>query len=410
MGVKGTPLTKLLRQLRIEREEFALYPQKRSRIAFPGCELEFTNDFAVLDAQVRARFPGEAEGWASLVHLVRTFDDVALDAKPLSARAVVAEHLRDPLLTDMIFCPLMYYGSAQERDMEFGQFVIMFKALYLEGFARPLEGVRVILRVLLDKFRQAGGERRMKCGVARIVEEAGRASRLILDDGTEITADHVISSIGFPETMRLCEPARDAEAAANTGRLSYAETISVFCRPPSSWGWGDDTIVFFNDSPRFHYEQAADPVDLRSGVICLPNNFAFADGADLPEGLVRVTCLANFDAWDTLSEEIYRAEKARWFEAIQRSARRFLPAVDAALVDRELVATDMFTPRTVKKFTGHLNGAIYGAPRKIRDGRTHLANLYLCGTDQGFLGIVGAMLSGISMANYHVLQGSGGGR
>ena len=68
----------------------------------------------------------------------------------------------------------------------------------------------------------------------------------------------------------------------------------------------------------------------------------------------------------------------------------------------------MFTPRTVRKFTGHLNGAIYGAPNKIKDGRTHLDNLYLAGTDQGFLGIVGAMLSGISMANLHVLQGSSG--
>jgi hypothetical protein len=44
----------------------------------------------------------------------------------------------------------------------------------------------------------------------------------------------------------------------------------------------------------------------------------------------------------------------------------------------------------------------------VRDGRTHLSNLYLCGTDQGFLGIVGAMLSGISMANYHILQGRPG--
>lgn len=69
----------------------------------------------------------------------------------------------------------------------------------------------------------------------------------------------------------------------------------------------------------------------------------------------------------------------------------------------------MFTPRTIKKFTGHFNGAIYGAPQKIRNGRTHLSNLYLCGTDQGFLGIVGAMLSGISMANYHILQGKGQG-
>ncbi|MFI5336925.1 MAG: phytoene dehydrogenase, partial [Opitutales bacterium] len=91
---------------------------------------------------------------------------------------------------------------------------------------------------------------------------------------------------------------------------------------------------------------------------------------------------------------------------IQRSARRFLPPVDEAVLAANLLTTDMFTPRTVQRFTGHLNGAIYGAPRKLRDGRTHLRNLYLCGTDQGFLGIIGAMLSGISMANYHVLQGT----
>lgn len=409
-GVKGTPLTKLLRQLRIEREEFALHPQKQSQIAFgPRGEatLRFTNDFAVLDAEVRAKFPAEAAGWERLVQLVRTYDDVSLDARPQSARAVVAQHLRDPLLTDMIFCPVMYYGSAQEHDMEFGQFVIMFKAVYLEGFARPLEGVRVIIRVLLEKFRQAGGERRMRCGVTRIIERDGRAATLVLDDGAEITADHVISSIGHPETLRLCEPAHPAEANANTGQLSYAETIAVFKQPPAHWGWGDNTIIFFNEAERFHYERAREPVDLRSGVICFPNNFAYADGANLPEGLVRVTCLASYAAWAHLPEETYRTDKRRWFDAIQRSARRFLPPVPETTLAANLVTTDMFTPRTVQKFTGHLNGAIYGAPRKVRDGRTHLKNLYLCGTDQGFLGIVGAMLSGISMANYHVLQGGG---
>ena len=49
---------------------------------------------------------------------------------------------------------------------------------------------------------------------------------------------------------------------------------------------------------------------------------------------------------------------------------------------------------------------VKGAAAKNRPGRTELANLYLCGTDQGFLGIVGAMLSGISMANYHILAKS----
>ena len=411
-GVKGTPLGKLLRQLRIDREEFALCPQKQSRIAFgPRGEtsLRFTNDFAVLDAEIAAKFPSQADGWRRLVETVRAYDDVSLDARPVSAREVVADHLTDPLLTDMIFCPLMYYGSAQERDMDFAQFVIMFKALFLEGFARPREGVRVVIRVLLEKFRAAGGERQMKCGVARIIEQQGRASRLVLENGCEITADYVISSIGYAETMRLCEPPQTVSAAQNTGTLTFVETITVTRQPPAAWGWSEDTIVFFNDSDCFEYTRAEGQVDLRSGVICLPNNFDYAGGT-LPEGIFRVTCLANYDRWAHLPEEEYQADKRRWFNEVQHSARRFLPSVDDAVLAAAQLATDMFTPRTIRKFTGHLNGAIYGAPHKVRDGRTHLANLYLCGTDQGFLGIVGAMLSGISMANYHILQGEAAGR
>jgi phytoene dehydrogenase-like protein len=423
-GTKGTPLGKLLRQLRIERDEFALHPQKRSRIAFgPGGEtsLTFTNDFAVLEAEVAQKFPAQADGFRALVAVVRAYDDVSLDAVPESARAVVRRHLSDPLLEDMIFCPVMYYGSATEHDMEFGQFVIMFKALFLEGFARPLDGVRVILRVLLEKYRHAGGERRMKCGVRQIIAGAGRVDRLLLDDGSEITASHVISTIGAAETERLSGrpdrgSASDAEACAAArptaghpvGRLSYCETITVLDRPPAALGWGDDTIVFFNDSPRFTYAQTPELADARSGVICLPNNFAYPSGQDLPEGLFRCTCLANFEAWTALPEPEYRAAKERVYADIQRSALRFLPgeAGQGSVLQQATIATDMFTPRTITKFTGHLGGAIYGSPRKIRDGRTPLANLYLAGTDQGFLGIVGAMLSGISMANFHVLAGS----
>lgn len=104
-GVKGTPLGKLLRQLRITREEFALCPQKQSRIAFKNCSLAFSNDFGLLEAEVVARFPTQADGWRALVQTVRTYDDVSLDAKPLSAREVVGRHITDPLLADMLFLP-----------------------------------------------------------------------------------------------------------------------------------------------------------------------------------------------------------------------------------------------------------------------------------------------------------------
>ena len=99
----------------------------------------------------------------------------------------------------------------------------------------------------------------------------------------------------------------------------------------------------------------------------------------------------------------YLDEKSYWYDQLQKITLDLLPKSELDL-NTHIIARDMFTPRTVRKYTGHLNGAIYGAPKKMKDGRTHLDNVYIAGTDQGFLGIVGAMLSGISMANLHILQ------
>ena len=299
-GVKGTPLGKILRQLRIDRDEFALCPQKGSRVAFgPKGEtaLRFTNDFSVLEAGVASLFPRQADGFAGIARFVRE-TPLAGRGTQGSAREFIRTLVRDPLLEDMLLCPLMFYGSAREEDMDLDQFAIMFRAMYLEGFARPLEGVRVMMRVLLEKYREAGGERRMKCGVRSIVVREGRAAALVLDTGEEVVAAQVLSSIGNAETDALMGSSR-----AEPPRLGYVETISVLDRPPSELGWGDDTIVFYNDSERFGYRNPPGQVDVRSGIICFPNNFEYGPGRGLKEGFFRVTCLANYDAWSNLPED-----------------------------------------------------------------------------------------------------------
>ena len=59
----------------------------------------------------------------------------------------------------------------------------------------------------------------------------------------------------------------------------------------------------------------------------------------------------------------------------------------------------------VEHFIFSSTAAVYGAPEKTLDGATHLKNLFLCGTDQGFVGIIGSIVSGISIANRHCLRG-----
>ena len=402
-GVPGAPLTKIFRQLRIERERFALSEQKGSRVVFPDFELRFSNDLEGFRAEVERVFPQCRDGFERLLRKMEDFNSLSSHPPDLSAREVLHECLAEPVLEDALLCPLCYYGSARENDMEFAQFVIMFNAIFREGFARPLDGVRPVIRALRDKYRSLGGERRLKTGVKRIIAGQGRAARIQLDDDQVIEADHVVSTIGWVETQRLCSDREPNASTDEVGRLSFVETITVTDCQPSELGW-DDTIIFFNDSDRFVYECPKDLVDPRSGVICFPNNYRYPEGENLDEGFLRVTALANFKDWTLLDDEVYYHKKAEWFDLLRKVSLKILPEIDEARFDRHVVTTDMFTPRTIKHFTGKLGGAVYGTSVKRRDGATHLENLHLCGTDQGFLGIVGAMLSGISIVNQRILS------
>lgn len=393
-GARQAPLPKLLRQLRLSRDDFDLHPQTYSEIRFPGRRLRFSNDFSLLLEEVSREFPDRIDGFRRLVAQVRDFDDTRLDRPWLSTRAVLSECLGDSALTDMLLCPLMYYGSAEERDMDFTQFVILFKSIFLEGLARPGGGVRRVISALVRKYRSCGGRVKMGCGVERLVVAGRRVTGVMLQTGETLTAETVLSSAGFVETMGLCNDADRQGPPDSPGRLSFLESICILDRPPAEIGLSP-TIVFFNDAERFDYARPEEPVDVRSGVICCPNNFV---GGDAAESVLRFTSLADFDYWFAQPQDEYAAGKRAWHERVVAAALRFIPDFR-----HHVVYTDTFTPRTIRRYTGHVNGAVYGCPTKRRDGRTRLENLLLIGTDQGYLGIIGALISGITMANMHVL-------
>jgi len=395
-GVKLAPLPKLLRQLKLKAEDFALCPQRMSAIKFPDKTLRFNNDFDFFVQEVVDNFPRQADNFQKLLKTIFEYNELNLYAKPIAAREVVSSTISNPLLSNMIFCPLMFYGNAQENDMEFGQFVIMFKSIFCEGLARPQAGVRQILDVLVKKYKACGGELKMRCAVTSLKCANGRVESILLENGEALTADRILSSAGYVETMKLLTNYASSKLNPHAGRLSFVEFILILNKEPAEMGY-NTTITFYNNSDRFDYRKPDELVDVSSGVICCPNNFQFE--SPLPEGIIRITNMANFDLWNRLGEEEYKAQKAAWLETTLKEVVKFVPDFCDSII-----FTDIFTPKTIYRFTGHINGAVYGTPNKIKTGRTHLDNLFICGTDQGFLGIVGAMLSGISMANLHVLQ------
>lgn len=395
-GVRSSPLGKILKQLRFSHDDFRLCKQQVSEIRFPGKALRFSNEFEFFVQEVHEQFPRQIDGFQKLTKQILEFNELSLDNQAgASAREVLESCLSDSLLIDMLCCPLMYYGNARESDMDFYQFVIMFKSIFMEGFARPVGGMPYILKLLEDRYRSLGGE--FCFGKAVVSIDTKNGNMLTLSNGGGVLrAKQVISSAGYVETMRLCQPSIAKEAVQIPGEVSFVESIFVLDCQPKEIGY-DRSIVFYSTRPAFYYRVPEEPVDIFSGVLCCANNFDYPE--PLPEGMIRVTNLANYRYWEGLPRKEYIAAKKTWCEQATQNLLGFFPDF------RDFVVfSDTFTPKTIYKYTGHLNGAVYGSPHKIKNGVTPIKNLFICGTDQGFLGIIGATLSGISMANLHVLK------
>ncbi len=398
-GATRGPLAKILRQLRFKWEEFALAPQRGSRIAFPGVHLRFSNELELLRSEIQREFPTQVDRFEILLRQLVDYDDLDQDLFVQSTRTRLQAIFSEPLLVEMLLCPLMWYGNAREHDMDWGQFGIMFRSIFLEGFARPYKGVRLILKNLVKRYRELGGELLLRSPVKQILLEGSAAVGVELEDGRQLMGKKILSSAGLVETMRLCHH-HPADQLPTAGQMTFIESISILDCQPQDLGH-DETIVFFNDHDRFAWHRPEHELcDLRTGVICSPNNYLYEpELGNLPEGVIRLTSIADFDRWRDLPEPEYRREKLRWYDLSLESAVRFVPDFRSRVVD-----LDVFTPTTIRRYTAHDNGAVYGAPHKQLDGRTLFQNLYLCGTDQGYVGIIGSIMSGISIANSYCLR------
>ncbi|MEN1680039.1 MAG: NAD(P)-binding protein, partial [Planctomycetota bacterium] len=175
-GTKQGPLARLLRQLRFSWDDFQISPQIGSQVVFPSARLAFDNNPELLAEEVAREFPEQADNYRRLVAAIADYNDLTDEHQQQSAREVVSSYITEPVLVEMLFCPLMFYGSAREHDMDWGQFSIMFRSIFLEGLGRPHKGVRLILKNLVKRYKQLGGELKLRTGVNRIHVDGDRVA------------------------------------------------------------------------------------------------------------------------------------------------------------------------------------------------------------------------------------------
>ena len=395
---KRAPLNRLLRQLKIRRRELSFCQQYQSEVVFTGGEtIRFSNDFTLFESDICDTFPKSADKFRSLVTFIEDFDPF-LPSPFRSARKFLNGFLSDTVLTDMILCPLMFYGSSHEQDMDLNQFAIMFRAIFLEGMFRPEGTIKDFLDLLITHYKQLGGTLRKSCEIRKILHNNGHVKGVELHSGEFIECDNILSTIGHLETLRLLSPESQVVAHEKT-RLGFVETIYRLENSKDLNIPQNKTIIFYSQGNEFNYKKPVDYVDFSSGVICFPSHFHGLAPQDHIE--IRSTHLANYDKWASLYQNSakYKQQKETTSQLSSQQLTNLIGSFRA-----NIVYENTFTPITIERYTSKIDGAIYGSPAKIPDGDIGFSNLFLAGTDQGFLGIIGSMLSGVSIVNQHVLS------
>ena len=391
---KHAPLNRLFRQLKLPRKKFSTHQQICSEINFPDQQLLFSNNRQLLIDQIAEKFPDCLDKFIGLIQKVSDFD--AFLPRPWqSARAFLQAEIGNHQLEDMLLLPLMIYGNSEEHDMDLGQFIIMFQSIFLEGFFRPPETIKEFIAMLTDQYEKFGGEIRYRTSVASLVNIDSEVKAVRLENGEEISCDKVLSTIGTPGTASLIDWPINKDDYQ--GQLSFMESIFILpieTRPKIT---NDKTIIFYNSRPEFSYCRPVKAIDDSWGVICFPENFQGVKQG--PEFQLRISNTANYQVWLDNPRGNYEQLKK---ESVEQAS-----AVVSKIIgnfQENIVYHDCFTPLTIVRYTAKQAGAVYGSPVKIKDGRTPYGNLFIAGTDQGFLGIVGSMLSGVTIVNQHLLQ------
>ncbi len=382
-------LPQILKQFRISHDELKLKEQSFSKVIIDGTEVLFSNDLSLLTDQISKKFPAELDNFLKFIPFVQDADLRLYKDQNLSGLELLRKYFKDPLFIRMISFPIFCYGSSWEDDLDAYLFVTMFRSIYLEGFARPQGGIKTLIDLMLERISQ--------CPTVEIQKSAAVRDLCFENDLWKIStqtsyyAPLVFSSLGYPETKLLAGENIKEEWVSP---ISFVEVIFMF--QDRHKGDHPETIIFFNEDSKSIFRGARDFVDYPMGVICQLENYQ--DSAE-EDTVIKITFCGNFKKWNESDSASYETEKQKVIETAQKILNKYLP-----LDQRVPLYIDCFTPRTIKKYTSHLAGSVYGSQIKFKHGRCDLKNMILIGADQGNLGITGSILSGTDMANQFSLK------
>lgn len=312
-------------------------------------------------------------------------------------------------------------GQYGDHGMPPGESSFVIQSLvnkhYWKGGAFPVGGCQRIAETIIPVIEKAGGAVAVRAGVEKIIVENGKATGVLMEDGTTLEAPMIVSGAGYLNTMgRLLEPSVQTA-------IGYKPENGV---PPSTshvclyiglkenlreLGIGNTNYWVYphNDHDRGVKEYLEDPEKP------FPVTYISFPSLKDPEweerypgkSTIEMITLAPYkwfekwedERWKHRGEE-YENYKEYFSQRLLKELYKQFPQLEGKIDYYELS-----TPLSTKHFCNYEHGEIYGLehpPKRFRmtelRPKTPIKNLYLTGQDIVTVGIGGAMMSGVITA------------
>ncbi len=275
----------------------------------------------------------------------------------------VFEALDIPKPVRDIFGAYWCYLGVNLDELNFVHYFTMLQSYLVDGAVIPKNRSHGISCALLERFEELGGEAWFNSMVKKIIVKDGKACGVVLDDGTTVEADYIISDVSPYNVLTKLIDKKDIPdfqiQDLNAKKLAvkgYAVFLGLN-RSMEELGLKNHTYFIYDSADTVKVAEGSkkrDKCALQASV-CL--NAGIPDCS--PEGtsiLYMTSVFTGEEAWGDVTPSNYVKEKRRYAEIMIDD---FEKATGVNLRDH-IEEIEIAAPMTYARYTDAPNGTIYG--------------------------------------------------
>lgn len=415
----------ILKSLGVLDKLHVIRPTTLFRAEFPDLSITLPNNRNDLVEILCDQFPHEVEGIRTLFELlarlksdviapvmdsdfnVPVHDRISAEYLDRTYAQLLQQYLSDKQLLAILGQMWSYIGLPPSQSTANYSACVNVSA-FVEGESSIVGGGAALVRDIIERLRELGGDCYISKAVAEIVVEKGKATAVRLEDGRLVRAKVIVSATSPLYTFEQLVSANDISAIYQyrlrqmTPSLSmYAMYVGLDC---SAANIGlNDSNFFFNHSMDLDnaFERVLKHEIEQTDYCC--NNATALQTSVAPRGCSIVTFMEPTPAFDwlTLSQSDYETKKANVQAVLLEKYEKRFPGLT-----EHIEVIEFFTPRSMDRGTNNNAGAVYGFAQTLEQSnnkrlrnRTPINGLFLSGawTWAGG-GYEGAMASGVQTA------------